>query len=88
MRISPAVSKVCKRKFKPFNYPQFLIKNLKFFMKEQGVMLKNHSESISWIEEELEGCQFKDARHGKRFYKLVESLADGMGESIPYACQD
>jgi Transposase DNA-binding len=32
-------------------------------------MLKEGTENISWIEKELEGCQFKDSRHEKRFHK-------------------
>lgn len=41
-----------------------------------------------WIESELAGCKFKDARHGKRLRKLLEQLAQNIGGSIPWACQD
>ena len=51
-------------------------------------MFKDERGDVSWVEKELEGCKFKDNRHGKRFQKLLNSLAEGMGESIPYACQD
>ena len=42
----------------------------------------------SWIEQEVAGCSFKDARLAKRFGKLLGMMSDGIGESIPYACQD
>jgi len=42
----------------------------------------------SWIEGELAGCEFGDVRLEKRFRKLVEQLSAGIGESIPWACQD
>lgn len=44
--------------------------------------------SAAWIERELAGCQFADARLGKRFRTLVAQLSEGIGESIPMACQD
>jgi hypothetical protein len=37
---------------------------------------------------DLAGCQFKDARVGRRFRKLVRQLAQKTGHSIPMACQD
>ena len=42
----------------------------------------------SWIDEELAGCEFADARLGKRFKTLVKRLSEGIGETIPMACQD
>ena len=42
----------------------------------------------SWIDEELAGCEFADARLGKRFKTFVEQLSNGIGETIPMACQD
>jgi hypothetical protein len=42
----------------------------------------------SWITEELRGCVFPDQRLGKRFERLVEQLADRVGQTIPLACQD
>lgn len=42
----------------------------------------------SWIDEELAGCKFADVRLDKRFRTLVERLAEGVGETIPMACQD
>src|SRR5206468_3843232 len=42
----------------------------------------------SWIDQELAGCEFADARLGKRFKTFVEQLSKGIGETIPMACQD
>jgi hypothetical protein len=42
----------------------------------------------SWIDQELAGCEFADVRLDKRFRILVERLSEGVGETIPMACQD
>src|SRR5258708_840082 len=42
----------------------------------------------AWIEPEVGGCNFKDVRLARRFRKLLGMMSDGMGESVPYACQD
>ena len=42
----------------------------------------------SWIDQELTGCEFADVRLAKRFKTLVERLSEGIGETIPMACQD
>jgi hypothetical protein len=44
--------------------------------------------TASWVDEELAGCKFVDVRLGRRFKLLVARLAEGLGESIPMACQD
>lgn len=44
--------------------------------------------SDNWIDEEFTRCKFRDVRHGKRFRVLVRQLAEGVGGSIPWACQD
>lgn len=41
-----------------------------------------------WTDGEIDGAAFKDARLGRRFGDLIRQIGDGMGESIPYACQD
>ena len=41
-----------------------------------------------WIDKELAGSQFPDARLTRRFKLLIERLAEGIGETIPMACQD
>jgi len=45
-------------------------------------------QKASWIDQELAGCDFGDVRLEKRFKTLVERLSEGVGESIPMACQD
>ena len=42
----------------------------------------------SWIDQELAGCKFADARIGKRFSMLMDQLSDGIGRTIPLACGD
>lgn len=42
----------------------------------------------SWVEKEIDGCDFPDARLAKRFGKLVSDLSNNIGESIPLASQD
>jgi transposase-like protein len=44
--------------------------------------------TASWIDAELAGCKFVDVRLERRFKLLVERLSEGLGESIPMACQD
>lgn len=41
-----------------------------------------------WTEREVDKSAFKDARLGRRFGDLLKQIGDGMGESIPFACQD
>jgi Transposase DNA-binding len=43
---------------------------------------------MSWIDEEVAESQFADVRLSKRFKLLIERLAEGIGETIPMACQD
>jgi hypothetical protein len=42
----------------------------------------------SWVDDELSGCEFSDHRLGRRFRTLVDRLSEGLGETIPMACQD
>ena len=44
--------------------------------------------SNHWIDQELGTCEFRDVRLRKRFRTLVEQLSEGVGGSIPWACQD
>lgn len=46
------------------------------------------NSEVSWIENEISHCQFQDKRLSKRFQFLVGDLWSGLGESIPFACQD
>ena len=44
--------------------------------------------SRTWIDDELASCQLLDQRLNRRLHGLLGQLADNMGESIPFACQD
>lgn len=46
------------------------------------------SKGDAWIDQELAGCDFADVRLGKRFRKLLQQFASGIGGSIPWVCQD
>lgn len=45
-------------------------------------------KSEHWTEREVDETAFKDARLGRRFTDLLMKMSDGMGGSIPFACQD
>jgi len=47
-----------------------------------------NKDGKTWLDSEVAGCDFQDTRLGKRFRTLLENLWRGMGESIPFACQD
>lgn len=42
----------------------------------------------SWIAGEVAGCEFRDARLGKRLSSLLHKLGGNIGGTIPFACQD
>lgn len=56
-------------------------------MRAAARLQRDGSES-KWLDRELAGCEFKDARLSKRFRRLIEQTEDAVGESIPLACQD
>ncbi len=41
-----------------------------------------------WVDREIAGCEFRDARLGDRFRKLLAQIGSAMGQSIPLVCQD
>jgi Transposase DNA-binding len=45
-------------------------------------------ETTGWIEQELAGCPLPDQRLRQRLQQLLQQLSSGLGESIPFACQD
>ena len=45
-------------------------------------------EDQTWIGRECAECHFKDVRLQKRFGMLLEQMSGGIGESIPFVCQD
>jgi hypothetical protein len=50
--------------------------------------ITNNPILSTWIDKEVGGCRFKDVRLGKRFSKLLGMMSEGIGETVPYACQD
>lgn len=50
----------------------------------------NRAEDVSttWVDREVVGCEFKDARLGKRFRTLLGQIGSDIGQSIPFVCQD
>lgn len=44
--------------------------------------------SAHWSDREVDEGAFRDARLGRRFADILKQLGDGMGGSIPFACQD
>jgi hypothetical protein len=45
-------------------------------------------EAGNWVDRELAGCKFKDARLGERFRKLLGQIASAVGQTIPFVCRD
>jgi hypothetical protein len=45
-------------------------------------------DSVTWVAEETATCDFQDARLWKRLRALLGQLANDVGASIPFACQD
>lgn len=45
-------------------------------------------DNASWVAGEIAGCEFPDARLGKRLGSLLQQLSDGIGRTVPLACQD
>src|SRR5215470_20213523 len=42
----------------------------------------------TWVEREVAGCDFRDARLHKRFRMLLQQIGSDVGQSIPLVCQD
>jgi hypothetical protein len=41
-----------------------------------------------WVDREIARCEFRDARLGDRFRKVLAQIGSAMGQSIPLVCQD
>lgn len=51
-------------------------------------MVHQVNTSLSWIDEEINVSVFSDRRHTSRFKSLMQKLWRGMGNTLPFACQD
>lgn len=49
---------------------------------------KRRANDRPWMDLEVLGSEFRDTRLRRRFATLLEKLWDGMGQTIPFACQD
>jgi hypothetical protein len=47
-----------------------------------------NTKTPEWIEQEMAGCSLPDQRLCQRLQQLLQQLSSGLGESIPFACQD
>jgi Transposase DNA-binding len=45
-------------------------------------------DARGWVDREIAGCEFRDARLDDRFRKLLAQLGGALGQSIPLVCQD
>ena len=50
--------------------------------------LGESSDNATWVDGETADFNFRDARLGKRLNKLLEVFGDGIGRTVPLACQD
>jgi len=51
-------------------------------------MGSDFTEGASWIDAEIDGAGFGDARLGERLRKLMSQLDRALGQPIPMACED
>jgi hypothetical protein len=55
---------------------------------EAGGNRSVNGSRTAWVEQEAGAVRFGDVRLDKRFRTLLEQLSTGVGESIPWVCQD
>ncbi|EDU1385368.1 TPA_asm: hypothetical protein G4G51_004584 [Salmonella enterica subsp. enterica serovar Dublin] len=51
-------------------------------------MVNQAQTSLSWLDEDINLSVFSDRRHASCFKNLMQKLWRGMGESLPFACQE
>ncbi|MBW8848442.1 MAG: IS4 family transposase [Burkholderiales bacterium] len=56
--------------------------------KQQRGSSRQAEDNGAWVAGEVAGCQFHDARLGKRLGSLLHQLGGSIGGTIPLACQD
>jgi hypothetical protein len=54
----------------------------------RGTSNDSASDDGTWVDREVAGCKFQDARLGERFRKLLKQIGSAIGQAIPFACQD
>ncbi len=55
---------------------------------QENVIIEGSNNKNKWLEDELGRSELKDARLRKRLKNLLEKLWGGLGQPIPFACQD
>jgi hypothetical protein len=55
---------------------------------ERWTSVEEAADNASWVAGEVAGCEFRDARLGKRLGSLLHQLGGSIGGTIPFACQD
>ncbi|MCE0799472.1 transposase [Buttiauxella sp. S04-F03] len=51
-------------------------------------MANQELDSLSWLDDEINASVFNDRRHATRFRSLMQKLGLGIGNSLPFTCQD
>jgi hypothetical protein len=46
------------------------------------------SSTITWVDDEVADCDFRDARLHRRFRMLLGQIGSDVGQSIPLVCRD
>src|SRR5436190_22020222 len=54
----------------------------------RGTITRAVHSAEGWVDREVAGSEFRDARLCDRFRKLLAQLGSDMGQSIPLVCQD
>jgi len=54
----------------------------------RGTTTRAVHSAEGWVDREVAGSEFRDARLCDRFRKLLAQLGSAMGQSIPLVCQD
>ena len=49
-----------------------------------GTMIESAGFAATWVDREIAGCEFRDARLGKRFRTLLERIGSDIGAE-PYS---
>ena len=49
---------------------------------------KNINIKMQCLDYDTASCNFKDKRLKERFRKILEQIWNGIGKTIPFACQD
>src|SRR5436305_9571713 len=56
--------------------------------RERGTTTRAVHSAESWVDREVAGSEFRDARLCDRFRKLLAQIGSAMGQSIPLVCQE